>query len=515
MPSKAPAAAKTERARPTKPKKGAKPRAREPKDISREVYDRREEETRTELLTAQLSLVDAKKKAVLVIVNGLAGSGRGENVNLLGEWMDVRHVRTFAFGGAIEEENELPFAFRFFRDLPKRGQVGIFFSGWYQGMFEQAAKGKKLDPSSILGLEALLADNGVHLVKLFFDLDRKAQKKRFLELESDKDTRWRVTKDDWRDNAEHERIHAGAMSVVRATSTPKAPWQIIDGSKPRAAAIEVGRALTSAITASLAEKSDAATKDKKTKLSLPAALPKGRLAKATRIEDVSFETLEEKAYEDRLERAQRSIALLTRHKRFPKHGAAIVLEGVDAAGKGGAIRRLSRALDARLYEVVPIAAPSEEERAYPYLWRFFRKLPRHGRITVFDRSWYGRVLVERVEGFATPQEVARAYGEIVRFEDEIRARGVAVVKLWLTIDKDEQKRRFAQRQSLEFKRYKITDEDFRNREKWDAYVEAANDMFERTSTKEAPWKVVGANDKRFARVTVLEHIASQLDAILR
>jgi len=505
---------------PAKPKRqsttkaGRKERS-EAKDISREVFEQREEETRTALLTAQLSLVDAKKKAVLVVVNGLSGSGRGETVNLLGEWMDPRHMRTFAFGKPIEEENELPFSFRFFRDLPKRGQVGVFFSGWYHGLFEQAAKGKKLDPARVLDLEAQLADNGVHLVKLFFDLDRKAQKKRFLELEGDKDTRWRVTKDDWRDHANHEKIRDSALALVRATSTTKAPWQIVDGAKPRAASIEVGRALTSAIVASLAEADTKTAREKKTKLALPAALPKARLAKATRIEDIVFETMDDDTYDARLERAQRRIALATRHKRFPQHGAAIVFEGADAAGKGGAIRRLTRALDARVFEVVPVAAPSEEERAFPYLWRFYRKLPRHGRFTIFDRSWYGRVLVERVEGFATPQDVARAYGEIVRFEDEIRARGVAVIKLWLAIDKDEQKRRFAERQSLEFKRYKITEEDFRNREKWDAYLEAANDMFERTSTKEAPWKVVGANDKRFARVTVIEHIAERLEELLR
>lgn len=187
---------------------------------------------------------------------------------------------------------------------------------------------------------------------------------------------------------------------------------------------------------------------------------------------------------------------------------------MDAAGKGGAIRRITRALDARIYTVVPIAAPTQEELSYPYLWRFYRQLPRHGRVSIFDRSWYGRVLVERVEGFAGPAEVARAYGEIVRFEDEIRARGVEVVKVWLAIDRDEQRRRFAERQRLEFKRHKITAEDFRNRDKWDLYVEAANDLFERTSTNEAPWHIVTANDKRFARVDVLEHLGNRLASLI-
>jgi polyphosphate:AMP phosphotransferase len=487
-------------------------------DLDRETFDQLETEVRNELLAAQLALVEKKPKAVLVLVNGLAGAGRGETVNLLGEWMDPRHVRTFAYGAPIEEENEHPFSFRFFRDLPRRGQVGFYFSSWYEELIAAASKGKKVDVSRVLGLEATLADNGVHLVKLFFDLDKKAQKKRFRELEGDKDTRWRVTSDDWEANRRHAEIHRGAMSVLRATSTPKSPWQIIDGSRPRAASLECGRALTAAIRATL-EPSRAAegkgTTKSAPKLVLPAPLPKRRLAPATRIEDLAYgEVLDDDTYGKRLERAQRRLALLTRHKRFPKHGAAVVLEGMDAAGKGGAIRRITRALDARTYEVVPIAAPTEEERLYPYLWRFFRKLPRHGRFSIFDRSWYGRVLVERVEGFATPDEIARAYGEIVRFEDDIRAHGVAVVKVWLAIEKDEQLRRFKERQELLHKRFKITDEDFRNRERWDAYVGAANDMFERTSTHEAPWYVVPANDKRYTRVAVLEHLGDRLEALL-
>ncbi len=493
-----------------RPKSDALVQKKGKRDLTREEFDAREAEVRKALLDAQFALIEGKPKAVLVLVNGLSGSGRGETVNLLGEWMDPRHVRTYAFGKPIEEENELPYSFRFLRDIPRRGQVGIFFSNWYEELLAAAAKGKKVDVSHALNIEALLVENGVHIVKLFFDLDRKAQRKRFEELEGDKDTRWRVTREDWAANDAHAKIHAGAMRVLHATSTPKAPWQIIDGSTPRAAGIEAGRALTSAILSSLAEKPE-----KKTKLALPAPLPKQRLAPTPRIEDLPHdETLDDDIYGKRLERAQRRLALLTRHKGFPTHGVCVAFEGVDAAGKGGAIRRITRALDARHYEVVPIAAPSEEEREYPYLWRFYRKLPRHGRFTIFDRSWYGRVLVERVEGFASPAEIARAYQEIVRFEDEIRDRGIAVVKLWLAIDKDEQHRRFTERQRLDFKRYKITNEDFRNREKWDHYVEAANDMFERTSTKESPWCVVSANDKRHARVAVLEHLGDRLAELL-
>lgn len=481
----------------------------EKKDLDRATFQLRAVETRKHLLDAQYALLEAKKKTVLVLVNGFAASGRGETVNLLGEWMDPRHLRTYAFGAPIEEENELPETWRFFRDLPKRGQVGIFFSNWYEPRFAAAAKGKKIDASGVLAFESMLVHNGVHLVKLFFDLDAKAQKKRLEELESDKDTRWRVTKEDWKANQHHDKIRRGAQKLVAATSTPRAPWQIVDGSRPRAAGLEVGRILAAAMNAALApEKAE-----KKAKL--PAPLPKARLVKTPDLTSLDFSpTLEDDAYEERLEHAQRRLAMATRHKKFPHHGVAVVFEGADAAGKGGAIRRITRALDARVYEVVPIAAPTEEDRAYPYLWRFYKRLPRHGRLTVFDRSWYGRLLVERVEGFATEAEIARSYGEIVRFEDEIHERGSAVVKFWLAIDKDEQKRRFAEREATDFKRYKITAEDWRNREKWDDYLAAANDMFARTSTKEAPWKVVAANDKRFARVTVIEHLADRIEHLL-
>jgi polyphosphate kinase 2 (PPK2 family) len=219
-------------------------------------------------------------------------------------------------------------------------------------------------------------------------------------------------------------------------------------------------------------------------------------------------------YEKKLEELQGRLNLLTRHKKFAKVGVVAVFEGVDAAGKGGAIRRVTQALDARLYRVHPVAAPTEEERVQPYLWRFWRHVPAHGAVAIFDRSWYGRVLVERVEGLCREADWQRAFGEINAFEEALVEHGHVVVKIWMHVDPKEQLKRFEQRQATGFKRFKITDEDWRNREKWPAYEVAACDMFDRTSTEIAPWTLIAANDKRSARLEVLETLCGRLERAL-
>jgi polyphosphate kinase 2 (PPK2 family) len=186
------------------------------------------------------------------------------------------------------------------------------------------------------------------------------------------------------------------------------------------------------------------------------------------------------------------------------------MEGWDAAGKGSAIRRMTRAMDAALYRVIPVAAPTEEEKSRHYLWRFWRDLPRPGKMVIFDRSWYGRVLVERVEGFATEPEWRRAYAEINDFEEQLAEHGIVLRKFWLHISKEEQARRFEERRLTPYKKYKFTEEDERNRAKWDKYTTAVDEMLERTSTDLAPWHIVPANDKRFARIAVLREVCKGL-----
>jgi polyphosphate kinase 2 (PPK2 family) len=192
-------------------------------------------------------------------------------------------------------------------------------------------------------------------------------------------------------------------------------------------------------------------------------------------------------------------------------GPTSLVEGPDAAGKGGVIRRITQSMDARLYRLMSVAAPTDEERARPYLWRFWRALPRVGRSTIYDRSWYGRVLVERVEGFAAAEEWRRAYGEINAFEEQLAGAGTIIRKFWIALSADEQLKRFKDRQVTPYKQYKITEEDWRNRAKWGAYEAAACDMIERTSTEHAPWVLVEGNDKLWARVKVMKTVVEALE----
>ena len=226
-------------------------------------------------------------------------------------------------------------------------------------------------------------------------------------------------------------------------------------------------------------------------------------------------SLEGGDYEKQLDRWQRRIFDLEHRLYVVQIPAVVVYEGQDAGGKGGNIRRLTRALDPRGYEVVPVAAPTVEEKVHHYLWRFWENIPRTGHITIFDRSWYGRVLVERVEGFCSGDEWRRAFREINEFEKQLADSGAVIVKFWLQIGRDEQLKRFKEREKIDFKRFKITAEDWRNREKWDAYHAAVCDMVDRTSTGEAPWTLVEANDKNYARVKILRTVCERLEAALK
>jgi polyphosphate:AMP phosphotransferase len=351
------------------------------------------------------------------------------------------------------------------------------------------------------------------LVKLWFHLSKKDQRKRFEALAGDKRTRWRVTDDDWSHHAVYDRFRRISERALRRSSTGEGPWQVIDGSDDEHRALSMGRAVLAGLRAATEEAP--ATPPAKPAVAPKSLRPKGSEARTLLSSLDLTATLSEKVYEKRLEQLQGRLNALSRDKRFATRALAVVFEGMDAAGKGGAIRRVTRCLDARMYRVHPVAAPTEEERAQPYLWRFWRHAPPEGQIAIFDRSWYGRVLVERVEGFCDEASWRRAYNEINDFEEQLVENGTVVVKLWLSVSAEEQLQRFKEREATGFKRFKITPEDWRNREKWPRYAEAANEMFERTSTELAPWTLVAANDKRHARVTVLETLCARLEDALK
>jgi polyphosphate:AMP phosphotransferase len=360
----------------------------------------------------------------------------------------------------------------------------------------------------IARFERMLVDEGALVVKLWLHLSKKAQRKRLEKLAADPATAWRVTKRDWKNHARYDRFREVSARALRETSTAEAPWTVIEATDARYRNLTVGRTLLDAMT-------DRLKRGKRVAPVRAAPPPHPAIDARNVVEELDLtKSLSEGRYEKTLPRLQARLNMLSRHKRFETLGVVVVFEGSDAAGKGGTIRRITRALDARIYQVVPIAAPTEEERAHPYLWRFWRHVPRKGHVELFDRSWYGRVLVERVEGLASEPDWMRAYREIVDFEDSLVRAGIVVVKFWLALSKKEQLARFRARETTAFKRFKLTQEDWRNRGKWDAYERAVCDMVDRTSTDLAPWHMVEADDKKWARVKVLETLCAALDTAI-
>lgn len=468
---------------------------------------------RAALLEAQVELYERKKTPVVVLISGQDGAGKGETINLLYEWMDPRFLSTLAFAQPTEEEHDRPAMWRYWRSLPPKGRIGIFAGSWYSDPIRQHIEGdistKELDARAdqINRFETMLVNEGALVLKFWFHLTHDAQKARLKALASDPRTAWRVTPWNWERLKTYDKLQNTAWHFLRMTNTAGAPWVVVDGSDDAYRSLTVGRVLLDSIKAKLAAPEIAPT---------PLA-PMVRLDMDGRnvlsTLDLS-RSLSDKDYENQLAHWQGRLSELVRQPKFQGHALVCAFEGADAAGKGGAIRRIGAALDARQYQVVPIAAPSDEERAQPHLWRFWRHLPRHNHITIFDRTWYGRVLVERVEGFCAPNDWQRAYTEINDFEHEMFEAGTIVVKFWLQISQEEQLRRFQEREKIPFKRFKITEEDWRNREKWDAYQQAVCDMVERTSTGTAPWTLVEANDKKYARVKILRTLCERLEKAL-
>jgi polyphosphate:AMP phosphotransferase len=409
---------------------------------------------------------------------------------------------------------------RFWRVLPPKGKIGIYFGSWYTDPIVHAAMGPgrrraedtldaRLD--EIVRFERMLADEGVLVLKYWFHLSRDAQKARLRSLEKDPATRWRVTAEDWTRFKSYARFRRISEYALRRTSLGHAPWIVVEGTNARYRNLAVGQSLLDALEAGLRDVPSNGNGHAPRKLAVGAPDVDRRTVLSTL--DLS-RTLAERSYEQQLERWQGRLARAVRDKRFRDRSGVLVFEGVDAAGKGGAIRRLTGALDMRWVSIIPVAAPTDEERARPYLWRFWRHLPGRGRLAIFDLSWYGRVLVERVEGFAAPADWQRAYGEINDFEESLVRHGTIVVKLWLHISRAEQLRRFKARAKTDYKQFKITADDWRNRKQWPAYEAAVCDMVERTSTSIAPWTLVAAEDKRWARVTVLKTVVEAVESIL-
>jgi polyphosphate:AMP phosphotransferase len=483
--------------------------------VDKRDYEKEVPKLRAALLDAQLRVLDRAQFPVILVSSGVDGAGKGDVVNLLLEWMDPRHIQVHAMGGGADEERARPPMWRFWRALPPKGKTGIFFEAWHTIPIEERAYGRissaELTRSlaEIVRFERMLVDEGALIVKLWLHLTQKVQRERFKQLESSPATAWRVTKQDWKNHARYDAFRRVSERALRETSTAEAPWTVVEATNSHYRNLAVGRALLD----SMNERLD---RDKRAPLVRAAPPPAPPIDSRDVLQELDLSrSLSIRQYEEKLPVLQGRLNRLSRHKRFDQIGVVLVFEGNDAAGKGGAIRRVTRALDARKYKVVPVAAPTEEERAQPYLWRFWRQLPRKGELALFDRSWYGRVLVERVEGLAADPDWLRAYREIVDFEESLVRSDILVLKFWLAISKDEQLARFRAREKTPFKRYKITSDDWRNRKKWKAYERAVCDMVDRTSTDLARWHLVEANDKKWARVKILETVCKSIERALR
>ena len=483
-------------------------------EVSKEDYKKEEAELRRALLQAQRELGTQRRFPVLILIAGIEGAGKSETVHLLNEWMDPRFIEVTGFAIPTDEEAAHPPMWRFWRALPPKGRIGVFFGAWQtMPILERVLGGLSAGDfaarmEEIIRLERMLAQEGVLLIKYWFHLSKGQQKKRIKALEKDKETSWKVTRYDRKLFEYYDDFIEVCEPFLRETSTGEAPWTVVPAENERYRALFVGRHLLATIRARLDGPEAPAAKPAKPK---PVVPDKVNVIRALTLK----QEMSRDEYDKALAEAQGRLARATRHKRYGKLSVIAVFEGNDAAGKGGAVRRLGAALDPRAYRIVPVAAPTEEERAQPYLWRFWRQVPRPGRLTIFDRSWYGRVLVERVEGFAPEAEWRRAYAEINDFEEQLVAHGAVVAKFWLAISKDEQFRRFKDREATAFKQHKITEEDWRNREKWDAYEAAVCEMVERTSTGLAPWTLVEADNKLHARVKVISTLADMVEAGLK
>jgi polyphosphate:AMP phosphotransferase len=497
--------------------------------VSKEEYESEVAKLRWELLDAQRTLERANFP-LIVLFGGVDGAGKSETVHLLNEWMDPRWIVNRAFGEPSQDERERPPFWRFWLALPPRGRIGLFMSAWYTqpllGRVSRALTVPEFDEAleRIASFERTLADDGAVILKFWMHLGQGAQKKRLRALSKDPLTRWRVTKTQWKHWKQYRRFIAAAERLIQRTSLAHAPWSIVDGTDERYRSLVVGTEIRRALYRALgpAGRTPSANRHPRpaAKNARPAAAFRTDLvARIDRNRSIlgtldMTRALSKNAFRKQILEQQGRLNLLQRKAQNHGHSVILVFEGWDAAGKGGAIRRVTSALDPRAYQVVPIAAPTDEERARHYLWRFWRHLSRAGCVTIFDRSWYGRVLVERVDGLATEAEWSRAYAEIEEFEEELTEHGIVLVKYWLHITRDEQERRFRDRATSPYKSWKLTDEDWRNREKWDAYELAVNDMVARTSSRQSPWHLIAANDKNAARVEVLRVACSAIERVL-
>lgn len=450
---------------------------------------------------------------VVILFEGWGAAGKGGLISDLILNFDPRGFHVYSTVAPTEAEKRKPLLWRHWQNIPGKGEISVLDRSWYQDIsaarVEQTLTENEVEQrtQSIRTFERQLADDGCLLIKFFLHISQKEQKERFDKLDADKNTEWRVTEQDRKRNRRYEDYYAAIDEMLEATKSDFAPWHVVSGHDKPTARLAIFRTVTKCVEDALSAKERGDYPPKRAHGPEPFSLvPMPKLNKV----DLS-EKLDNDEYKKLLKKDQKILSDLHNELYRKQVPVVIAYEGWDAAGKGGNIKRVAEALDPRGYDVIPIAAPDKYELSHHYLWRFWKQVPKTGHIAIFDRTWYGRVMVERIEGFCTTEEWKRAYQEINEFEKELYDWGAVVLKFWLQVDKDEQLARFTDRQNTPEKQWKITDEDWRNREKWPQYEKAVNEMLAQTSTDFAPWHIIQSQDKKYGRIQALEILIKALE----
>ena len=469
-------------------------------------------EERAKLCASQMKIKEAGLP-VMVIFEGWNAAGKGALIGRVIRNIDPRFFKVATMDREpSEEEKRYPFLYRFIKEIPEAGKFRFFDTCWMEEVVDGVLDGNLSEKNfrkrihSINVFERQLCDNGYLVVKFFFHISRKEQKKRLDVLKESKDTSWRVQKDDLLQNKNYDKCLEVFDRYLNDTDHSRAPWYIIDASRKKWAELQVLQFLNQGIDTAL----------KNQALNVPILQNIFPMKKIGKLSEITLEdkVITDEQYDAELKTLQERLRELNNKVYRRKIPVIIAYEGWDAAGKGGNIKRITAALDPRDYVVEPIASPEPHEKARHYLWRFWTRLPKTGHITIFDRTWYGRVMVERLEGFCSENDWQRAYNEINEFEKELCDWGAVIIKFWVQIDNETQLKRFTDRQNTPEKQWKITDEDWRNREKWDQYETAINEMIAKTSTEFAPWHVLESVDKKYARIKALRIVIEELEKAL-
>lgn len=473
---------------------------------------------------------------VMLVFEGWDAAGKGTLINKVLQALDPRGFNVYSTKVPTENERFHPFLWRFWTITPEKGRIAFYDRSWYRRVtidrLDSELNEDKINNSfeDIINFERQMTDSGVVLLKFFLHISKKEQMRRFMKLQNDPATEWRVTKEDLHSHHYYDEYLKIYDDMIERTHFGHAPWVVIEANEKRFATIKIYNTILSALEKALQqceaaaqnsekqeEPGNALVEDKKLGI-YPAGARNNHLLKNPPCldqVDLSLKLGEDEGYKKRLKYCQEKLRELE-HEIYKKRiGVVVLYEGWDAAGKGGNIRRFVENLDPRGYEVVPVAAPNDEEKAHHYLWRFWRRMPKDGHLAIFDRTWYGRVMVERIEGFCTKEEWNRAYREINEMEAHLAKHGVIVAKFWLHIDQQQQLERFQERENTPEKNWKITSEDWRNREKWEDYHGAVNDMLQKTSTECAPWTIIESNDKNYGRIKVYETMIKRMEEVLK